>query len=134
MLTFLIKLYEKIIDTFNYLVSDDEEATLPADYIITINDPSNEPPIATYDQLFMETNIQEPYSLKQLVPEVHIPAPILARTTTPTSHQTFEEIHLQESMMLTRRVMEDYYVAEDQHTPQKHIDYEDGWEFVERCT
>jgi hypothetical protein len=131
MLRFFIELYENIIDTFNYLVSDDEEYTRHSShYIITINDPSNNPPIATYDQLFLET---QPYSLKQLVAEEHIPA----LATTPTSHsqssnkslQNLEEIHLEESMILTQRIIDDYYVVQD-HNTQNSIDHDDGWEFI----
>jgi hypothetical protein len=132
MLSFFIELYESIIDTFNHLISDEEESmteeeTQSTDYIITINDT----PIATYDQLFMET---QPYSLKQLVAEVRPPTV----STLPTlhsqpsnNHQNLEEIRLEESMMLAHRIIDDYYVVKDDNT-QNSIDHDDGWEFINR--
>ena len=134
MLSFFIELYESIIDTFNYLVSDEEESmteeeTQSTDCIITINDPSTYPPIATYDQLFMETR---PYSLKQLVAEVRPPTvstlPSL-HSQSSNSHQNLEEIRLEESTMLAYKIIDDYYVVKDDNT-QNSIDHDDGWEFI----
>ena len=113
------------------MVSDEEEAathekTHSADYIITINDLSKDPPIATYDQLFMET---QPYSLKQLVAEVQIPTPTSHSQLSNKSNQNLEEIRLEESMMLTDRIIDDYYKVKD-HNTQNSIDQDDGWEFI----
>ena len=130
MLNFFIELYENIIDAFNYLVSDEEEAmteeeTQSTDCIITINDP----PIATYDQLFMKT---QPYSLKQLVVEVRPPTVSTLHklhSQSSNNHNNLEEIRLEESLMLTHRIIDDYYVVKDDNT-QNSIDHDDGWEFI----
>ena len=122
---FFIELYENVIDTFNYLVSEYEEAMTEEDtrhsshYIITINDPSNYPPIATYDQLFMES---------QLVAEERIPTPA-SHSQSSNKSQNLEEIRLEESMMLTHRIIDDYYEVKDDNT-QNSIDHDDGWEFI----
>ena len=136
MFKFFIELYESIIDSYSHLIPDESRtmATHSSHYIITINDPSRDPPIATYEQFFMGTQHNEPYSLKQLSAEVYPPATLATtpRTTQSSSnslHQTtLEEIRLQDSTMLPHIIIDDYSVIE----PQPNIVHEpdNEWEFV----
>jgi hypothetical protein len=143
MLKFFIELYVNIIDCYNHLAPDDKKAddveeSHSSHYIITICDPSTDPPIATYDKLFMETNLQEGYFSNEIDADAKMST--LTQTTTPSqqsqqsqhsqhsqtsnkTRQTLEEINFQEPLMLTNMVIEDYYVVED---------HDDEWELIEQ--
>jgi hypothetical protein len=144
MLKFFIELYVNIIDCYNHLAPDDKKAddveeSHSSHYIITICDPSTDPPIATYDKLFMETNLQEGYYSNEIDADADADAKMstLTQTTTPSqqsqqsqhsqtsnkTRQTLEEINFQEPLMLTNMVIEDYYVVED---------HDDEWELIEQ--
>jgi len=96
----------------------------------------------------MEPNLHETYHL-QLVADVKTSISTQATSTSlqhsqlsqysqqsqsqssSKTNQTLEEINIQEPLMLTHMVIEDYYVIEDQHT-QNIIHYDDEWEFIEQ--
>jgi hypothetical protein len=137
MLRFFIEVYVNIIDCYNHLVPENEEdaeveESSSSHYIITINDPSQEPPIATYDQLFMETKLHEQYQLEQSTRQTTMPSQHSQQSQlSNNSHQSLEDIHLQQSVMLTNMIIDDYYVIEDKQT-QNIIDNDDEWEFIRR--